>query len=112
MNLSIETLLELGVKTNVIELAPPIEPTEGDEYMGKRQLIIQLETIKDVKDFVTIASGYATDMYVQCGNFTVDAKSLMGLLSLDLERPFILSIDSVDFASIEKDFKKWAICND
>lgn len=84
----------------------------GDKYMDKRQLVIQLKTIKDVKDFVTKTSSYAFDMYVQCGNFVVDAKSLMGILSLDLERPFILSFDSVDFASIEKDFKKWAICND
>lgn len=115
MSLTIEKLLELGEKLNTVELATEIKPTEeteGDINMGKRQLLIQLEKIKDVKDFVAKTSNYASDMYVKCGNFVVDAKSLMGILSLDLEKPFSLNVDSANFVEIENDFKDWIVNND
>ena len=41
----------------------------------------------DVKQFVTAASLMPVDIDVISGRYTVDAKSILGLCSLDLEQP-------------------------
>lgn len=48
---------------------------------------ISLRTIEDVKEFVTMASGFKGDIEVRSGRFIVDAKSLLGVFSLNLSEP-------------------------
>ena len=45
---------------------------------------INLKSIDDVKKFVTEASLVSCDIDVVSGRYVVDAKSIMGLFSLDL----------------------------
>ena len=46
-----------------------------------------LHSMADVKQFVTAASLMSVDIDVISGRYTVDAKSILGLCSLDLEQP-------------------------
>lgn len=46
-----------------------------------------LHSMADVKQFVTAASMMSVDIDVISGRYTVDAKSILGLCSLDLEQP-------------------------
>lgn len=46
-----------------------------------------LHSMADVKQFVTAASLMPVDIDVISGRYTVDAKSILGLCSLDLEQP-------------------------
>jgi len=55
---------------------------------------IRLSTIEDVRNFVNIVSKYDIDVDLQTGRYIVDAKSLMGIFSLDLLKPIDLTIHS------------------
>ena len=48
---------------------------------------IQLVTIEDVRKFVTNANMQMCDADVVSGRYTIDAKSLLGIFSLDLSKP-------------------------
>ena len=48
---------------------------------------IQLITIDDVRKFVTNANMQMCDADVVSGRYTIDAKSLLGIFSLDLSKP-------------------------
>ena len=53
---------------------------------------IKITTIEDVKQFVTTVTMFVGDVDVVSGRYTVDAKSLMGLFSLDLSSELTLRI--------------------
>lgn len=46
-----------------------------------------LNTINDVKNFVELANRYDFDVDLVSGRYAVDAKSIMGIFSLDLTKP-------------------------
>lgn len=48
---------------------------------------IRLHTIEDVKMFVTAANMQVSDIDVVSGRYIIDAKSLLGIFSLDLTKP-------------------------
>lgn len=48
---------------------------------------ILLNSINDVKDFVNIVSRYDFDIDLTSGRYVVDAKSIMGIFSLNLSKP-------------------------
>jgi phosphotransferase system HPr-like phosphotransfer protein len=47
---------------------------------------IKLETINDVKAFVNAVSNYNFDVDLVSGRYAIDAKSIMGIFSLDLSK--------------------------
>ena len=53
---------------------------------------ITLSSINDVKNFVNIVNRYSFDVELICGKYVVDAKSIMGIFSLDLSQPLRLDI--------------------
>ena len=55
-----------------------------------KKVKIKLESITDVKKFVNIVSLYDFDVYLASGRYAVDAKSIMGIFSLDLSNPIQL----------------------
>jgi len=56
------------------------------------QFNINLRSIEDVKNFVTAASMVDCDIDVLSGRYLVDAKSIMGLFSLDLNKPVTVQV--------------------
>ena len=52
---------------------------------------ILLDSIEKVKKFVNLASAFPGDLDIKSGRYTVDAKSIMGIFSLDLSTPLTLS---------------------
>ena len=53
---------------------------------------ISLNSIDKVKSFVNDISRYSYDFDLVSGRYVIDAKSIMGIFSLDLSRPIDLSI--------------------
>ena len=51
------------------------------------KITVSLDKITDVSEFVKLASKCSGDVTVGSGRFAVNAKSLMGLYSLDLSKP-------------------------
>lgn len=57
---------------------------------------ITLSSIVDVKNFVNIVNKYETDIDLTSGRYVVDAKSIMGIFSLDLSKPIKVDVHSDD----------------
>ena len=51
------------------------------------EFYVALHSLTDVKQFVTSASMSPVDIDVISGRYTVDGKSILGLCSLELEKP-------------------------
>lgn len=60
------------------------------------KLKIKLDTINAVREFVTLTNLCPYDIDLVSGRYVVDAKSLMGIFSLDLAKPIDLEIFSDD----------------
>lgn len=60
------------------------------------QMKIMIETVQKVKEFVNLALGFPCDIYVLSAHYVVDGKSIMGLFSLDLNKPVTMKLDDKD----------------
>lgn len=50
-------------------------------------MFVLLDSMDKVKDFVDVVSGFASDVDLESGRFMVDAKSILGIISLNLSKP-------------------------
>ena len=57
---------------------------------------IKLSTIRDVQAFVAIATAFDGDVDLSSGRYVVDAKSIIGIFSLDLLSPITVTVHSGD----------------
>ena len=57
---------------------------------------ISLQAINDVKDFVNTVMLFNYDIDLVSGRYAVDAKSIMGIFSLDISKPIDLNIHNAD----------------
>lgn len=57
---------------------------------------IKLSSIEDVRNFVNIVSKYDMEIDLSSGRYIVDAKSIMGIFSLDLMKPIKLTAHTDD----------------
>ena len=53
---------------------------------------VQLDSIDKVKQFVNLVSCLDCDLDLVSGRYIVDAKSIMGIFSIDLSKPIELRI--------------------
>ena len=61
-----------------------------------KKVTVSLASINDVKSFVNIVTKYDFDVDLSSGRYVVDAKSIMGIFSLDLSQPIEVNIQSDD----------------
>ena len=57
---------------------------------------ISLNSIEKVKSFVNDISKFDNDFDLVSGRYVIDAKSIMGIFSLDLSKPIDLNIHADD----------------
>ena len=55
---------------------------------------VSLNSIDKVKDFVNEVAKYNAEFDLVSGRYVIDAKSIMGIFSLDLSKPIELNIHS------------------
>lgn len=70
----------------------------------KREMIM-LKTINDVKAFVNSVVKCDFDVDLTSGRYTVDAKSIMGIFSLDPSKPLTMEVHSDDCADFLNEIK-------
>ena len=70
---------------------------------------IKLTSIQDVRDFVNIVTGQTIDIDLSSGRYVVDAKSIMGIFSLDLLQPITLTAHSDDCDDLMNKIKKFIV---
>ena len=57
-----------------------------------KTVTVLLSSINDVKHFVNIVTKYECEIDLTSGRYVVDAKSFMGIFSLDLSEPIQMEI--------------------
>ncbi len=74
-----------------------------------KEMLIALTNVQDIRDFVNavILTDYEVDL-VQ-GRYTIDAKSIMGIFSLDLLSPIKLVAHSEDASALFERISKFAV---
>ena len=61
-----------------------------------KETTILLQSIEDVKEFNRTVALYDGDVDLVSGRYVIDAKSIMGIFSLDLSKPIALNIYADD----------------
>ena len=70
---------------------------------------IQLNSINDVKVFVNTVNKYSFDIDLISGRYIVDAKSIMGIFSLDLSKPIKMEIHGDNCEALVKEMEPFKI---
>lgn len=70
---------------------------------------INLNSIDKVKAFVHSVNTFNTEFDLVSGRFVIDAKSIMGIFSLDLSKPIDLTIYNDDDAEIMERLKPFLV---
>ncbi|CCY17472.1 pTS HPr component phosphorylation site [Eubacterium sp. CAG:786] len=59
-----------------------------------KKMKVMLGSIEDVKEFVALTNSYSVESDLVSGRYAVDAKSIMGIFSLDLAKPLEFVVHS------------------
>ncbi len=70
---------------------------------------IMLHSINDVKCFVNAVNKYDFDVDLTSGRYVVDAKSIMGIFSLDLSKPIKVEVYSEDVGAFMDEMQPFII---
>ena len=70
---------------------------------------IRLTTLEDVRNFVNIVTRYDIDLDLSSGRYVVDAKSIMGIFSLDLLSPIKLTAHGENTERLFEELKPYII---
>ena len=74
-----------------------------------KSIPIKLSFAEEVKAFVNIVNKYPFDMDLRAGRHVVDAKSILGIFSLDLSRPISLEVYADSCDELERDISLFKI---
>lgn len=75
-----------------------------------REVRIELDTIEKVKDFVNRVSAFSGDFDILSGRYVIDAKSVLGIFSVDLSQPLTLRIaNEEEWEQIQKTIQKFML---
>lgn len=74
-----------------------------------QKFTIKLNTIDDVKEFVQIVALYDFDIDLISGRYAVDAKSIMGIFSLDLSKPLEIHVHCENCDDLTQELKKFIV---
>ena len=61
-----------------------------------KEMYVKINSIDKVKEFVKDAESFSCDIDVISGRYTINAKSLMGIFSIDLTKELKIIIQSED----------------
>ena len=75
----------------------------------KKTYLIMIKTILDAKNFVNIVNACEFDIDLESGRYIVDAKSIMGIFSLDLSKPIKMHVYTDDVAAFEEKVKGFIV---
>ena len=69
-------------------------------FMTMKTVQISLNSIDKVKSFVNEITKFDYDFDLVSGRYVIDAKSIMGIFSLDLSKPIDLNIHAEDDSDV------------
>ncbi len=72
-----------------------------------KSIKISLELAQRVKEFVNVTQDYACEILLKSGKYVVDAKSILGIFSLDLSQPVTVEVYSDNCDDLLAKLKKF-----
>ena len=72
-----------------------------------KSIKISLVLAQRVKEFVKITQAYPYEIVLKSGRYVVDAKSVLGIFSLDLSQPLVVEAYSDDCDDLMEQLKKF-----
>lgn len=73
------------------------------------EMTISLDTIDKVKSFVNAIFRFPGEADLISGRYTVDAKSIMGIFSLDLSNPLTLKLEGAPDTTLREELKRYCV---
>jgi hypothetical protein len=70
------------------------------------ELNVKFSNVEDIEEFHKVVCNMNCDVDAVKGSYVVDAKSFMGLLTMDSSTPITVIVHSQDL-SLRKEFEKW-----
>ncbi len=70
---------------------------------------ISLEMAQRVKEFVSVTQNYAFEILLKSGKYVVDAKSILGIFSLDLSQPITVEVYDDNCDELLAQLKKFEV---
>ncbi len=70
---------------------------------------ISINSLASAKDFVGAVTKYSYDIDLTSGRYVVDAKSIMGIFSLDLSKPICVEAHTDDASELMADVKAYIV---
>ena len=64
-------------------------------------MFIDLSTFVKVKEFIAIVTNKKCDCYIKSDKYIVNAKSVIGIFSLDLSKKVFLEVEDNDYSDFE-----------
>ena len=74
-----------------------------------RAVNIKLSLAENVKSFVNIVNRYGYDIDLRAGRHVVDAKSILGIFSLDLSKPITMEVYADDCDALMNDIESFVV---
>ena len=74
-----------------------------------KSVSIMLQEAQNIKSFVSSMNKYPYDIDLRSGRYVVDAKSILGIFSLDLSTPITMEIYSDSCDDLLNDIKEFIV---
>ena len=74
-----------------------------------KSVTIKLTQAEEVKEFVNTVNRYEYEMDLRAGRHVVDAKSILGIFSLDLSKPISLEVYSEQCDDLLRDIRRFTV---
>ncbi|MEX1376330.1 MAG: HPr family phosphocarrier protein [Eubacteriales bacterium] len=74
-----------------------------------KSIVVKLSLTEDIKDFVRITSKYSYDIDLKSGRYIIDAKSILGIFSLDLKQPITVEVHSDNCDDLLDELKQFQV---
>ena len=72
-----------------------------------KEVKIRVSTIQDVHTFAALVGKHNIDVDLSSGRYVVDAKSIMGIFSLDLTKPIKVEVHTENTDAIATELKPY-----
>lgn len=74
-----------------------------------KELMVDINSILKIKAFVNISVKYSYDITLSSENYSVSAKSIMGIFTLDISKPIKLTITSNNCEDYVNEIKSFIV---
>lgn len=80
---------------------------KGKDEITMQKITLMLDSIDRVKSFVELVSRYPFEIDLISGRYTVNAKSIMGIFSLDLSQPVTLAVHEESYGDLMQQLEEY-----